>query len=254
MLNIGETLIDEKMPALSKLKPTPLPAYEQVKAFVKAQITLGHWRPGNPVPSEAALQQQFGVSRMTINRAVKELAVEGVVTRVQGSGTVVAQLHRISRTLALRDIHEEVLERGHAHTVRVMQLDTVRADKALASTFKLRVGAPVFHSLLLHFENGVAIQVEDRYVNPASAPDYLGADFDTVTPTRYLLEHAPLTEASYSIEACLPSAQEAKFLGIARSEPCLVMTRCTVSGPHVASWVRLVYPGMRYSFGGKFQL
>jgi GntR family histidine utilization transcriptional repressor len=236
------------------LKSTPLPAYEQVKAFVKTQITLGRWRPGDPVPSEAALQQQFGVSRMTINRAVKELAVEGVVTRVQGSGTVVAQLHRISSTLELRDIHEEVLERGHVHTVRVIQLDAVRADKALAATFKLRVGARVFHSLLVHHEDGVAIQVEDRYVNPASAPDYLGADFDTVTPTRYLLEHAPLTEASYSIEACLPSAQEAKFLGILRGDPCLVMTRCTVSGTHVASWVRLVYPGLRYSFGGKFQL
>jgi GntR family histidine utilization transcriptional repressor len=206
------------------------------------------------VPSEAALQQQFGVSRMTINRAVKELAVEGVVTRVQGSGTVVAQLHRISSTLALRDIHEEVLERGHVHTVRVIQRDAVRADKALASTFKLRVGARLYHSLLLHFEDGVAIQLEDRCVNPASAPHYLSADFQTVTPTRYLLEHAPLTEASYSIEACLPSAQEAKLLGIMRSEPCLVMTRCTVSGPHVASWVRLVYPGMRYSLGGKFQL
>ena len=45
--------------------------------------------------------------------------------------------------------------------------------------------------------------------------------------TRYLLEHAPLTEASYSIEAAMPSALEAKSLGIARREPCLVMTRST---------------------------
>ena len=66
-----------------------------------------------PCPSESVLQQQFGISRMTVNRAMKELAVEGVVTRVQGSGTVVAQLHRISTTLALRDIHEEITERGH---------------------------------------------------------------------------------------------------------------------------------------------
>ena len=55
-----------------------LPAYEQVKAFIKQQITTGAWRPGDNVPSEAALQQQFGVSRMTVNRAVKELAVEGL--------------------------------------------------------------------------------------------------------------------------------------------------------------------------------
>lgn len=239
------------MPEMIDVK---LPAYQQVKAFVKAQINRGVWRPGDAVPSESALQQQFGVSRMTVNRAVKELAVEGLVTRVQGSGTVVAQLHRISSTLAFRDIHEEVLERGHAHTSKVLTLEALRADAALAQIFKLRSGAKVFHSVLVHCEDGVPIQFEDRHVNPASAPHYLSADFETTTPTHYLLEHAPLTEASYSIEASLPSTLEARCLGIKRSEPCLVMTRRTVSGIHVASLARLVYPGLRYSFNGKFEL
>jgi len=236
------------------MSTTPLPAYEQVKAFVKAQINRGVWRPGDAVPSESALQQQFGVSRMTVNRAVKELAVEGLVTRVQGSGTVVAQLHRISSTLAFRDIHEEVLERGHAHKTKVLTVESVRADAALAQLLKLRTGAKVFHSVLVHFEDGVPIQFEDRHVNPQSAPHYMGVDFEQTTPTHYLLEHAPLTEASYSIEACLPSPLEARCLRIKRSDPCLVMTRRTISGIHVASLARLVYPGMRYSFAGQFQV
>ena len=235
------------------LTPT-LPAYEQVKAFVKQQITTGIWRPGDSVPSEAALQQQFGVSRMTVNRAVKELAVEGVVSRVQGSGTVVAQLHRISSTLEIRDIHDEILARGHTHSTQVLKVEAVRADAALAQAFKLPADTEVFHSVLVHFEDGVAIQLEDRHVNPAAAPDYQQADFTATTPTRYLLEHAPLTEASYSIEATLASVNEAKCLGLKRGEPCLVMTRSTVSGPHVTSLVRLVYPGLRYSFSGQFQL
>lgn len=230
------------------------PAYEQVKTFIKTQITQGIWRPGDAVPSEAALQLQFGVSRMTVNRAVKELAVEGLVTRVQGSGTVVAQLHRISSTLAFRDIHEEVLERGHVHSTQVLKIESLRADAALAETFKLPVGAKLFHSQLVHLEDGVPIQFEDRHVNPASAPDYLKADFSTTTPTHYLLEHAPLTEARYSIEACLPRPPEAKALGLKKNEPCLVLTRSTVSGQHVASLARLVYPGKRYSFHGQFEL
>lgn len=233
---------------------TRLPAYEQVKAFVKTQINLGTWRPGDAVSSESALQQQFGISRMTVNRALRELVVEGLVTRVQGSGTVVAQLHRISSTLAVRDIHEEVLERGHAHSTKVVLLEAMRADAALAQVLKLRTGVKVFHSVLVHYEDGVPIQFEDRYVNPASAPYYLDVDFETKTPTHYLLEHAPLTEASYSIEASLPSLPEARCLEIKRGEPCLVMTRRTVSGMHVASLARLVYPGLRYSFNGKFQL
>jgi GntR family histidine utilization transcriptional repressor len=70
-----------------------LPAYEQVKAFIKQHIGSGNWRPGDPVPSESALMQQFGISRMTVNRALRELAGEGLGDRVQGSGTRVAQLH-----------------------------------------------------------------------------------------------------------------------------------------------------------------
>ncbi|MBA3774519.1 MAG: histidine utilization repressor [Ramlibacter sp.] len=230
-----------------------LPAYEQVKAFIKQRIGSGQWRPGDPVPSEAALMQQFGISRMTVNRALRELAGEGLVTRVQGSGTRVAQLHRISSKLTIRDIHEEVAERGHVHTARVLLAVREKAAAGLADSFGLRTGAVVFHSVLIHMENGVAIQYEDRYVNPAAAPAYLETDFTQTSPTLHLLRHAPLTEASYSIEACLPTLEEARELGIKRGEPCLAMMRRTVSGAHVASVARLVYPGTRYSFAGQFQ-
>ena len=230
-----------------------VPAYEQVKAFIRGRISSGEWKPGDPVPSETALMQQFGISRMTVNRGLRELAGEGLVTRVQGSGTRVAELHRISSRLSIRDIHEEVAERGHVHSTRVLLVAREKASEAMALSLGLRTGGAVFHSLLVHLENAVAIQYEDRYVNPAAAPDYLKTDFTQVSPTLHLLQHAPLTEASYSIEACLPTAEEAKQLGIKRSEPCLAMMRRTVSGAHVASVARLVYPGSRYSFAGQFQ-
>ncbi len=229
------------------------PVYEQVKAFIKGHISSGEWRPGDPVPSESALAQQFAVARMTVNRALRELAAEGLVTRVQGSGTRVAELHRISSRLTIRDIHEEVAERGHVHTTRVLLVAQEKAGPDLAQSLGLQRGDKVFHTILIHLENGVPIQYEDRYVNPAAAPDYLDLDFTQTTPTHHLLAHAPLTEASYSIEACLPTAQEAKELGIKRTEPCLAMMRRTVSGAHVASVARLVYPGTRYSFAGQFQ-
>jgi GntR family histidine utilization transcriptional repressor len=230
-----------------------LPVYGQVKSFIKAHISSGEWKPGAPVPSEATLMQQFGVSRMTVNRALRELTTEGMVTRVQGSGTFVAELHRIASNLTLRDIQEEVLERGHLHAARVVLLQAEKTNAELAKRLGLRPGARVFHSVLVHLENGVPIQHEDRYVNPAAAPTYLNVDFTQTTPTRHLLAVAPLTEATYSIEACLPTQEQAKQLNIAVGEACLAMVRRTVSGPHVASVVRLVYPGSRYSFEGKFQ-
>ena len=231
----------------------PLPAYEKVKAFIRGHIASGGWKPGDRVPTEAALMQQFRISRMTVNRALRELAGEGLVTRVQGSGTRVAELHRISSRLTIRDIHEEVAERGHVHTTRVLLAAAEKASAELAKSLGLRAGARVFHTVLVHLENGVPIQYEDRYVNPAAAPNYLDTDFTQTSPTLHLLRHAPLTEASYCIEASLPTAEQARQLDIKPGEPCLTMTRRTVSGANVATIARLVYPGTRYSFAGQFQ-
>ncbi|MBC7601798.1 MAG: histidine utilization repressor [Ramlibacter sp.] len=230
-----------------------IPAYEQVKEHIRTRIASGEWRPGDPVPSEAALMVHFGISRMTVNRALRELFAEGLVDRVQGSGTRVAHLHRISSRLVIRDIHEEVAERGHVHTTRVLLVESLKATAEIANSFAIKAGAKVFHSVLTHLENGVPIQHEDRYVNPAAAPDYLETDFTRTSPTLHLLQHAPLTEASYSIEACLPTVDEARQLDVKTTDPCLVMMRRTVSGANVASVARLMYPGSRYSFAGEFQ-
>lgn len=239
---------------LSPSKTTTLPGYEQIKAYIKHQISTGKWRPGDPVPSESALTERFGLSRMTVNRAVKELAVEGVVTRVRGSGTVVAQLHQISSMLRVRDIREEVAERDHVPGARVLLMEKVRAGAELKQVFGVRANAALFHTVIVHTENGIPIQLEDRYVNPLCAPLYLEQDFTELSPTRYLMDHAPMTQASYTIAAASASPKEAQVLAMKSGEACLLMTRTTTSGPFVASHVRLLYPGSRYTFHGLFSL
>ena len=97
------------------------------------------------------------------------------------------------------------------------------------------------------------LQCEDRYVNPACAPGYLGVDFTQTTPTHYLLEVAPLWEAQYSIEASRATAEEAALLGIASDDPCLVLVRRTVSRGVPITLARLVHPGSRYQIDGQFK-
>ena len=101
---------------------SPEPQYLKVKNHLREGIASGHWVAGDLLPSEGALVAQFEVSRMTVNRALRELVQEGLIERVQGVGSFVAQLHRISSTLNVRDVHEEILERGHQHESRVHAL------------------------------------------------------------------------------------------------------------------------------------
>jgi GntR family histidine utilization transcriptional repressor len=162
-------------------------------------------------------------------------------------------LSRVSSTLTIRDLHEEITARGHTHHAQVVQARAEAAPPALASQMGLPAGDTVFHSLIVHFENGVPLQCEDRYVNPACAPDYLQADFARITPTQYLLEVAPLWEAQYSIEAGPPTAQEAKLLGIDVHDACLIVVRRTVNREVPITLARLVHPGARYRIDGQFK-
>jgi GntR family transcriptional regulator, histidine utilization repressor len=237
------------LPAMNLTAAAP---YSRVKQHLKDGLATGRWNPGELMPSEAELTAQFGVSRMTVNRALRELQSEGLVERVQGVGTFAAQLHPVSSTLTIRDLHEEIEARGHRHHVDVQFVREERAGAALASQLGLPDGARVFHSMMVHFDNGVPLQCEDRYVNPDRVPDYLEVDFTRTTPTQHLLAVAPLWEAQFTIEAGAPTAQEAKLLGIGAGEPCLVVVRRTMSRGSTVTLVRLVHPGTRYRIEGRF--
>lgn len=233
-------------------KQEAVPAFRKIKDYLLAQIHAGHWKEGDAIPSEQALAKQFGVARMTVNRAVRELTDEQILSRVQGSGTYVAQQKYQATLVEIKNIADEVRARGHAHRSELHLLERNKASDALAKQFGVQPGHPLFHSVIVHFENDVPIQVEDRWVNATVAPDYMQQDFSAVTPNVYLMAAAPLQGVNYSIEAVGARRDIADMLHVTPKDPCLVLHRKTLSNGQVASVVTMWHPGNRYQFAGGF--
>ena len=227
------------------------PIFQRIKDYLVGEIASGRWKEGDLVPSEQALVRQFGVSRMTVNRAVRELTAEQVLVRRQGSGTYVAPQKYQATLVEIRNIADEIRARGRAHRSDLRLLrEEPTLDEDLALEFELAPGAPLYHSVIVHFENEVPIQVEDRWVNPACAPAYLAQDFNSITPNEHLMAAAPLQGATYAIEAQPAPQAVAAMLGILEGQPCLVLHRRTTSGGRVASVATMWHPGHLARFTG----
>ena len=228
------------------------PRYQQLKDLIIERISAGELLPRDRVPSENELVESENVSRMTANRALRELNNEGYVERVAGRGTFVSDYRSRSHLVEVHNIADEIERRGHMHSSQVVRQSLQHARGEVAKALHVKQGTEVFHLLLVHSENGAPIQIEDRHVLKSFAPDCLGQDFESITPSAYLTGVAPLQEAEQVVRASMPNAAVRQHLQIDDKEPCLVVIRRTWSGGRPVTFARLHHPGGHYELTGHY--
>jgi GntR family histidine utilization transcriptional repressor len=228
------------------------PRYQQLKDLIIGRISSGELRPQDRVPSENELVESMHVSRMTANRALRELTDEGYVDRIAGRGTFVSDFRSRSHVLEVQNIADEILRRGHTHSCEVLRQSRQHARGEIARALNVEQGTDVFHLLLVHFENGSPVQVEDRHVVADFAPECMQQNFQTVTPSAYLTAISPLQEAEQVVRATLPNAAVRQHLQMDNNEPSLVVIRRTWSHGRPVTFARLHHPGSRYELTGHY--
>ena len=142
---------------------------ERIKQFVVVKIESGEWAEGHRVPSESELAMLFGTARMTVHGALRDLAAEGMLIRRPGAGTHVASRKPQATMMEVRNILDEIRERGHRHVAKVKLLAAEPCDLTIATELEVSPGSVVYHSLIVHFEDDRSIQLENRYVTPGFA-------------------------------------------------------------------------------------
>ncbi len=231
------------------------PLYERVKSYVTDRIRSGAWRPGARVLSEHELVRELGVSRMTANRALRELVVAGVLSRVAGSGTFVADLPAAGNPLEIRNVAADIRARGHMHRAVPIRAESAQAPAVIAAHFGRDVARrPLYHSVIVHMDNDRPLEVEDRWVNPTVAPDYLDLDFTVTTPHEHLMQVAPLERVQQVVRAIGAEVGIDALLQMSLGEPVLLIERTTWSRGQPASFARLHHAGSRFELRGIYDI
>ena len=232
------------------------PLYLQIKRYISDQIDSGRWPVGHRITTEIELTKQFDVSRMTVNKAIRDLVAEGRLLRRPRLGTFVCTPDDKAESplLDIRNIAKEVEQRGKTYSSQVIKQIALIADDAVAMKLGVMLGSHVFYSEIIHFEDKLPIQLEMRWVNANYAPNYLEQDFSQMTPNQYLSESCPLSAIEHTVEAIVAGDSVRAALRLAVSEPCLLLNRRTWSDDKLVSTALLYHPGTRYKLSSKVLL
>jgi len=202
------------------------PGYRLLKAEIMRRIRARIWEPGALIPGELDLAAEFGCARATINRALTELADEGVIDRRRRAGTRVKMSPVRRARFEIPIVRAEIEATGAAYGYALLARHIGPAP-ALPVLRDLPEAAPVLHLCCLHLADGHPYQHEERWINIAAVPQVAEADFTASGPNEWLVRAVPFTDAEISFSATAADPALAALLALAPGEPVMLAERTT---------------------------
>jgi GntR family histidine utilization transcriptional repressor len=228
-----------------------MPLHERIRSDFEGRILGGELSPGDRLPIEQELMQEYGCSRMTVNKALSALLSAGLIDRRKRAGTFVARPKVHSMVLDVPDIAAQVRERGQDYAYRPIKR-WVRPAGDDEEEVLLAGSGSLVQIDGLHLVDGVPLGIEFRLVSALAVPDIVDADLDSVPPGSWLLQHVPWTEAETRISAVPALGDEAEWLGVPAGSPCLCVERRTWRGSERITYVRQLFLGDAYDMVARF--
>lgn len=208
--------------------PAP-PLYERIKGALREIILSGQAVPDTLLPSEAALCEQFGASRITVRQALADLQNEGLIFRRHGKGTFVSAPKAFQNVTALQGFAEAMSAQGHSIHNRVLRLETVPAPMDVAQALQLAPGTPVTELHRVRLLDRAAVSLEVTWLPEALGRVVARADLATRDVFLVLEQDAgvPLGHATLAIDAALADHATATTLDVGAGAPILRVERLT---------------------------
>lgn len=222
---------------------------ERIRSDIESRILEGELQPGDRLPIEHDLMEQYECSRMTVNKAISALAAAGLVQRRRKAGTFVAVPSAHAMVLDIPDLANEVRGRGQTYRYRLLHREICDAGKVDDS---LEIEGDVLWTVGVHLADGEPFAHESRAVSLTAVPEIDDTVFDPEGPGTWLLRHVPWTEAETHITATGAVDSAAQYLKVPENTPCLCVIRRTWrAGEHITA-VRQLFLGDSYSLVARF--
>ncbi len=205
------------------------------------RISERTWKPGELIPKESDLALELGCARATVNRALRQLADEGLLERRRKGGTRVAINPVRKATLDIPIIRHEIEARGEAYTYEVLSRSMAAPPKRVRARMRIGDDIPLLQIKTLHRSSGAPYMFEDRWINPASVSGIGTVNFDDINANEWLLNNALYTSGEIAFSAANASKLEAGLLNVTTGAALFVINRVTWNGPQSVTAVRLAY-------------
>lgn len=224
--------------------------WQGIRAEILRRINERVWSPGETIPNEADLAVEFDCARSTVNRALRDLAEKGLVTRKRRAGTRIA-LNPVARaTLEIPILREEIETKGLTYRHSILEHDVQAPPSIIRHRLDLAVETKALRVATMHLAGGRPYALDDRWINLATVPDAASVDFAVISPNEWLVQNAPYTHGDIAITADEASATEADQLGANAGDAILVLERSTWRDHLSITTTRLAFtPGHRLLTG-----
>lgn len=229
------------------------PAYAQLVKIIKQQIASGDFLPGSQLPSESSLCRSFGISPMTVRRAINLLLEQDIVKTIQGRGTFVKGLDLGNLQFDLREL-KTLFQDKELNRVKILETRIVSAQENIARKLEISTGKRVIFLRRLMFRESDPLLYHIEYLkyDPKSPIVEAQMDVTSLTGLFQSSEKSDIKKGILTISATLLEAQEAALLNAKESSPAMRLEHTFFSFDNrTVSFGWFIFPAEKINFSAK---
>ena len=244
---VGYWMVSQDMNTI--VRDSKLPFYYQLYEILRGNIIGGKWQPGDILPSESELIEQYEVSRITVRQALDALVNDGLIYRQRGRGTFVAHPTVEQGLNRIISFTEDMQQRGFRPGTEILAAELIPASREIAEKLQIEPAEELVHLERLRLAGGEAMSVEESYLIHRLCPGILQGDYAQQSLRETLARQygLHLVRAKQTVRAILTPAKLATKLSVPPRSALLFIERVSFSNQNTPiEFLRLYHRGDRY--------